>query len=222
MITFDPPLPQWKVDAIQAQHWTYYAKVYVAWDTKWWSLNDFGPSNSETTSWVTFMDAGEANNTWRMMSPVRGNIPMLFFSAVGDEAKRVEALSDEEIMNEVTSKLRRAFPKKTIDQPSEIFFNRWGQDPFFQGAYSAYAVGYNQQKELLKPIEANGQGKIFFAGEAFSAKFTGYLQAAADSGQVAAQKVMQSLGVAAAVAEMACSFHVKLVTITAALLMLAN
>jgi hypothetical protein len=61
------------------------------------------------------MDAGEANNTWRMMSPVRGNIPMLFFSAVGDEAKRVEALSDEEIMNEVTSKLRRAFPKKTID-----------------------------------------------------------------------------------------------------------
>jgi len=103
------------VDAIKAQTWTYYAKVYVAWDTKWWSLSDFGPSNSETTSWVTFMDAGEANNTWRMMSPVRGNIPMLFFSAVGDEAKRVEALSDEEIMNEVTSKLRRAFPKKTID-----------------------------------------------------------------------------------------------------------
>jgi monoamine oxidase len=42
---------------------------------------------------------------------------MLFFSAVGDEAKRVEALSDEEIITEVTSKLRRAFPRKNINPP---------------------------------------------------------------------------------------------------------
>ena len=131
MITFDPPLPQWKVDAIQARAWTYYAKVFLSWDKKWWSLSDFGPSNSDTTSWVTFMDEGEANSTWRVMSPVRGSIPMLMFHSEGDEAKRIEDLSDEEIMNEVTSKLRRAFPKKTINPPSTIFFNRWGKDPFF-------------------------------------------------------------------------------------------
>lgn len=77
------------------------------------------------------------------MSPVRGDTPMLFFSCVGDEAKRVESLSDDEIMAEVTSKLKRAFPKKKINPPSGIFFNRWGQDEFFKGAYSAYTVGYD-------------------------------------------------------------------------------
>ena len=74
------------MNAIQAQHWTYYSKVYVAWETKWWSLDDFGPSDEETTSWIVLMDAAEANNTWRIMSPVRGKVPMLFFSATGDEA----------------------------------------------------------------------------------------------------------------------------------------
>lgn len=131
MITFEPPLPQWKVDAIQAQGWTFYAKVFCAWDKQWWSTSDFGESDEEQTAWISLMDEGEAGNQWRMMSPVRGDTPMLFFSAVGDEAKRVEALSDEEIITEVTSKLRRAFPRKTINPPSSIFFNRWGQDPFF-------------------------------------------------------------------------------------------
>lgn len=62
MITFEPQLPQWKLDAIDAQGWTNYAKVYCAWDKQWWTEDDFGESDEDMTAWVSLMDAGEANN----------------------------------------------------------------------------------------------------------------------------------------------------------------
>ena len=70
MISFDPPLPDWKIEALAAQKMATYVKIFAGWDEKWWKESDFAPSTPDGMSWVILMDGeGNDNERWKVMGP---------------------------------------------------------------------------------------------------------------------------------------------------------
>ena len=61
-----------------------------------------------------------------------------------------------------------------------IYYYRWSQDPFTQGAYSKPIVGFTS-----KDFSKLGQnlGRLYFAGEATSEDWYGYMQGAYLTGE---------------------------------------
>jgi monoamine oxidase len=68
--------------------------------------------------------------------------------------------------------------------------SRWANDPFAQGAYSAALPGHAGARAVLAaPVD----GRLFFAGEATSPNFFSTAHGARDSGERAAQEVMEAV-----------------------------
>ncbi|MDB5501048.1 MAG: amine oxidase [Tardiphaga sp.] len=67
--------------------------------------------------------------------------------------------------------------------------SRWSHDPFAQGAYSAASPGHAGARAVLAaPVD----GRLFFAGEATSAHFFSTAHGARDSGERAAEEVLET------------------------------
>ena len=90
------------------------------------------------------------------------------FTCIGDEGLRVQNLTDVEVVQEVTLKLRRAFRDLTIPDACDVYVTRWEHDPLMKGSFSFIPVQENPNAltDLIKPIQIKGQGSIWFAGEA--------------------------------------------------------
>jgi monoamine oxidase len=70
------------------------------------------------------------------------------------------------------------------------WLQNWQRDPYSRGAYSYARVGgADAGDELAKPVE----GTLFFAGEA-TARVTGTVEGALESGRRAARQVLRALG----------------------------
>jgi hypothetical protein len=65
-------------------------------------------------------------------------------------------------------KLRRAFRDLTISDAVDVYVTRWDHDPLMKGSFSFIPVQENPNFliDLIKPVQAKGQGSIWFAGEA--------------------------------------------------------
>ena len=75
--------------------------------------------------------------------------------------------------------------------PTDVFVTKWDEDPLVRGSYSWLSVVRENQSDivsdLIKPIEQEGHGTIYFAGEAVHKKHRGYIHSAYLSGQDAAE-----------------------------------
>jgi polyamine oxidase len=132
LISFDPPLPDWKLEALNASRMTSYVKVFAAWNQKWWKDTDFAPSTMDGMTWVVMMDGdGESNNQWKIMGPLVSKTPIIMFSAVDEEGKRVESLTEQEVKTEIAEKLRRAYPNRTVPEPDYLKKTDWGKNELF-------------------------------------------------------------------------------------------
>ena len=69
---------------------------------------------------------------------------------------------------------------------SAIFYHRWSKDEFTQGAYSEPVVGTTSQD--FKNLGAR-LGRLYFAGEATSEDWYGYMQGAYLSGKEKGQMI---------------------------------
>ena len=67
-----------------------------------------------------------------------------------------------------------------------IFYRRWSKDPFTRGAYSEPVVGMTPQDFSNF---AENLGRLYFAGEATSEKWYGYMQGAYLTGKKQGQKI---------------------------------
>ena len=139
-ITFNPPLPNWKVKALKSLKMTSYTKVFAVWEKQWWTNSDFPVSDDNGTSWVFLTDKESDNYKWVIFIVMRSSVPMLMFPAIGDEGLRVEGLTNAQISAEIAAKLKLAFPASNIKAPTDVFVPRWSYDPFFKGAFPLWTV----------------------------------------------------------------------------------
>lgn len=174
-VTFNPPLPEWKVKSIQQLGFGLLNKVILCWDKSFWDndTNLFGHIGSTTSS------RGELFLFWNLYKS-----PVLMALVAGDAAGIMEKVTDDVIVGRCLTVLKNIFGASQVPQPKEFVVTRWRADPWSRGSYSYIATGSSghdldilaspvaypandtslnssssgQAKELLPP-------RLFFAGE---------------------------------------------------------
>lgn len=111
---------------------------------------------------------------------------ILFATVVSDEAYRIERQPDEQTKHEATSVLRKMFPDLTIPEPTAFLYPRWSTTPWSYGSYSNWPP--STTLEMHENLRAN-VGRLWFAGEATSAQYFGFLHGAWFEGRDAGMQI---------------------------------
>ncbi|MCJ1484081.1 hypothetical protein MMC06_004249 [Schaereria dolodes] len=176
-ITFSPSLPTWKQEGIETFSMGTYTKIFMQFppDQVFWNTS---------TQFFLYADPFE-----RGYFPVfqsldgPGFLPgsgILFVTVVSSQSYRVEAQDDESTKEQVLAVLREMYGATNVPLPTAFLYPRWSLEPWAYGSYSNWPPGTTL--EMHQNLRAN-VGRLFFAGEATSAEYYGFLHGAWFEGQ---------------------------------------
>jgi polyamine oxidase len=180
-ITFEPELPSWKQDAIATFSMGTYTKIFFQFNETFWPTD---------TQYMLYADPRSRGYyaIWQSLStePFLPGSNIIFATSVGEQSYRIEAQDDETTKAEGLAVLRNMFPNITIPEPTAFMYPRWTQTPWSYGSYSNWPVGTTL--EMHQNLRANVD-RLYFAGEATSAMYFGYLHGAWFEGREAGQRI---------------------------------
>ncbi|THC91472.1 hypothetical protein EYZ11_009055 [Aspergillus tanneri] len=180
-VQFHPSLPPWKQTSIHKFNMGTYTKLFLQFNETFWPPD---------TQFMLYADP-----TTRGYYPVfqslstEGFLPgsnILFATVVQDQAYRVERQSTLQTKSEILSVLRRMFPHKRVPDPLAFTYPRWTKEPWTYGSYSNWPAGTTL--EMHQNLRANVH-RLWFAGEATSAPYFGFLHGAWFEGREAGEQV---------------------------------
>ncbi|KAJ5242037.1 uncharacterized protein N7469_000364 [Penicillium citrinum] len=180
-VTFNPKLPYWKRTAIEKFSMGTYTKIFLQFNETFWPRD---------TQYFLYADPTTRGYypVWQSLS-APGFIPesnIIFVTVVSQEAYRVERQSDEETKKEVMKVLRDMYPEKDIPEPTAFMYPRWSMTPWSYGSYSNWPP--STTLEMHENLRAN-VNRLWFAGEATSAQYFGFLHGAWFEGRDAGQQI---------------------------------
>ncbi|CBX91292.1 similar to polyamine oxidase [Plenodomus lingam JN3] len=180
-ITFEPALPEWKQDAIATFSMGTYTKMFFQFNETFWPTDKqfFLYADPTTRGYYTI---------WQSLS-TDGFLPgsnILFATLVDEQSARVEAQNNETTKAEAMAVLRNMFPDINVPEPTAFYYPRWGQVPWSYGSYSNWPAGTTL--EMHQNLRANVD-RLYFAGEAQSAEYFGFLHGAWFEGQEVGQRI---------------------------------
>ncbi|XP_011091897.1 polyamine oxidase 1-like [Sesamum indicum] len=182
-ISFSPPLPRWKTEAISNIDIMVYTKVFLKFPHKFWPCGpdkEFFIYAHERRGYYTF---------WQHMENAYPGSNILVVTLTNGESQRIEAQSDEETMREAMEVLRNMFGHD-IPDAVDILVPRWWNNRFQRGSYSNYPIYVDRQ--LVDDIKAP-VGRIFFTGEHTSEKFNGYVHGGYLSGVETTKALLEEM-----------------------------
>ncbi|KAI8626105.1 amine oxidase [Xylariaceae sp. FL1651] len=181
VVQFEPKLPRWKREAIEQFQMGTYTKVFFQFNETFWDPE---------TQYFLYADAN-----FRGYYPVWQSLTgpgfdegsnIIFVTMVGQQSYRIEEQPDEVTKAEGMEVLRAMFPDKDIPEPIDFMYPRWSTEEWAFGSYSNWPVGMTLEKH--QNLRANVD-RLWFAGEATSAGYFGFLQGAWFEGRDAAQRI---------------------------------
>ena len=180
-VDFSPELPEWKQTAIQKFNMGTYTKIFMQFNETFW------PDDTQYFLYASPTTRGEYP-VFQSLSTERflpgSNI--LFVTVVAEQAYRIERQTDSQTKEEVLSILRQMFPDKSIPEPTAFLYPRFTTEPWAFGSYSNWPAGTTL--EMHQNLRANTH-RLWFAGEATSAPYFGFLHGAWYEGQEAGEQV---------------------------------
>ncbi|KAK2589682.1 hypothetical protein QQS21_012637 [Conoideocrella luteorostrata] len=169
-VSFKPQLPEWKRAAISKFNMGTYTKLFMQFNETFW------PTDTEYFLYASPTKRGYYP-VWQSLSKT-GFLPdsnIIFATVIQDESYRVEQQTDEQTKKEMMGVLREMFPNVTIPEPTGFMYPRWTKKPWAYGSYSCWPIGTTL--EMHQNLRANA-GRLWFAGEATSAEYYGFLHGA--------------------------------------------
>uniref|UniRef100_A0A803LC14 Amine oxidase domain-containing protein n=1 Tax=Chenopodium quinoa TaxID=63459 RepID=A0A803LC14_CHEQI len=165
LISFRPPLPRWKTEAIEKCDVMVYTKIFLKFPSKFW------PSGVEKEFFIYAHERRGYYTFWQHMDNAYPGSNILVVTLTNDESKRVEAQSDQETLREAMEVLKDMFGPD-IPDATDVLVPRWWNNRFQRGSYSNYPIISNNKvaRDLKDPV-----GRIFFSGEHTSERFNGYV-----------------------------------------------
>jgi lysine-specific histone demethylase 1 len=153
-IIFEPPLPEWKREAIDRMGYGLMNKLIVQFPDCFWGYS--------TRSIVHACNERRGRFRFTICLPPPANILILFVT--GTFAKELEILTDDETLVQIMSFLQQIFPQRTIPDPIRYKFSRWSQDPLAYGSYSNFAV-HSSPHTIALLAKETADGRVHWAGE---------------------------------------------------------
>lgn len=200
-ITFTPSLPDWKQSSIATFAMGTYTKMFYQFNETFWPTDTqfFLYAHPTTRGYYT---------VWQSLS-TEGFLPgsnIIFATLVDEQSYRIEAQDDAITMQEGLEVLRQMFPNITVPEPIAFLYPRWTQTPWSYGSYSNWPTGTTL--EMHENLRAN-IGRLYFAGEATSAEYFGFLHGAWFEGQEAGLRIAGMLSDECENKESGCGEYVK-------------
>lgn len=128
------------------------------------------------------------------------NDNILMVTVTYKESERIERMLDVDVAKEVVDVLQIMFPKITVPMPIDILVPRWRSNPLFRGTYSNWPIGMlSEHHDNMRAPLPQGSGstatnpRLWFAGEAMSQDYYGYLHGAWIEGEKTARKIMDCM-----------------------------
>ncbi|KAJ5344227.1 uncharacterized protein N7506_002592 [Penicillium brevicompactum] len=180
-VQFSPKLPDWKQEAIQKFTMGTYTKIFFQFNETFW------PSETQYHLYADPVTRGWYP-IWQSLS-TPGFLPdsnIIFVTVTNEFAYRAERQTDEETKKEAMEVLRKMFPEKEIPEPTAFMYPRWTQEPWAYGSYSNWPPATSL--EMHQNLRANA-GRVWFAGEATSPTFFGFLHGAYFEGLDAGRQI---------------------------------
>ncbi|KAJ8583837.1 amine oxidase [Rhizopogon salebrosus TDB-379] len=183
-VTFNPALPAWKVEAIQNMVMATYTKIFLQFTEKFWF----------DTQMAVYADKERGRYPiWQSLDVV-DFLPgsgLVFVTVTGDFSLRIEAMEDSDVQAEVMEVLRAMYPNMTVPDPVAFYFKRWQADPLFRGSYSNWPASFVPGH--AKNLKATVDERLWFAGEATSFKYYGFLHGAYYEGLYAGEEIAKCI-----------------------------
>ncbi|MEM7286069.1 MAG: NAD(P)/FAD-dependent oxidoreductase [Actinomycetota bacterium] len=178
-ITFEPPLPDAKVAAIDGIGMGRLEKVVLRFDQPFWRRDPTRPQNlffiDDATPCPLFFDLGDG-----------AGHPFLAALVTGDHGTRLVNDPDS-VVAEAMQALETMFPGR-VPTPVATHTTRWQLDPFSLGSYSTIRPETTEEHfdDLVAPVGT----RLLFAGEATNKARPGYVDGAIDSGLREAGRIL--------------------------------
>ncbi len=176
-VEFSPPLPAAKQQAIDRIGMGLMNKLYLIFEDDFWDD-------------VTLLNyvSSDGGSMWEFLNLNVLGEPILLGFTVGEHARQLEKLSDEEIVADAMSILRNMYGDETLE-PLDYVRTKWASDPYAIGAYSYSHVGVTKSDytALAEPV----MDRVFFAGEATIMDHTATVHGAYLSGIREAQQIYE-------------------------------
>lgn len=169
-VRFDPPLPEWKAEALSRVVYGHAAKLVVP------LARPAGPS--------AVLAVTERFWTWTAMGGTGMVQPVV--SALAGSAPALERLRVHEGPFRWLTRLQALRPDLTLAERGAVLAT-WSDDPWSRGAYSTRPVGERPEDDelLARPV-----GRLHFAGEHTAGKWAGLMEGALRSGLRVAGEVL--------------------------------
>ncbi|KAJ7584862.1 amine oxidase [Mycena floridula] len=170
-VKFHLTLPVCKQEAIESMigvTMATYTKIFVGFPKKFWFDTEMGIyADSERGIYPVWQSLDHTSSI--------PNSGILFVTVTGDYSVRIETMSDSQVQAEVMDVLRDMFPHVAIPAPIDFYFAQWHSNPLFRGSYSNWPASFLPQHH--ENLRANVD-RLFFAGEATSLWYYGFLHGA--------------------------------------------
>ncbi len=186
-VTFDPPLPEWKQQALADLPMGNFKKVVVQVGQD--ALKDLQLP-------ITGRDVDDMRVEYVL--GVLGRDDTIFAMTGGDVSNDYRDAGKEAAVADVCRRLTKMLGKDVRPDKVKAFVSTWDTDPWSQGSYSVAKPGAFGARELgRKPVG----GGLFFAGEAYDSPGEGdqgmswqtYLPGAWRTGGMAAREILEAL-----------------------------
>ncbi|KAL4865832.1 hypothetical protein BDV12DRAFT_210915 [Aspergillus spectabilis] len=180
-VDFTPTLPEWKQTAIEKFNMGTYTKIFMQFNETFW------PRDTQFFLYASPTTRGYYPVFQSLSTP--GFLPesnIIFVTVVDAQAYRVERQSNEQTKAEILEILRLMFPDIPIPDPIAFTYPRWSTEPWAHGSYSNWPAGTTL--EMHQNLRANVD-RLWFAGEATSAQYFGFLHGAWFEGKEAGMSV---------------------------------
>lgn len=160
-----------------------YTKIFMQWP----SHQVFWDTNTQFFLYADPVERGYYPVFQSLDGP--GFLPgsgILFVTVVQDQSYTVEAQDDATTKAQVLAVLRSMYGDDKVPEPEAFYYPRWSLEPWAYGSYSN--VPPSMTLEMMENFRAN-LGRLWFAGEAYSPEYYGFLQGAYFEGQAAGAQI---------------------------------
>ncbi|KAK4692806.1 polyamine oxidase, partial [Lecanoromycetidae sp. Uapishka_2] len=186
-VTFSPEFPFWKQEGIETFSMGTYTKIFLQFppDQVFWntSYQFFLYADPDERGYYPLFQSLDASG----FLPGSG---IIFVTVTQDQSYVVEAQDDATTKAQVLEVLRNMFGAANVPDPIAFLYPRWSLEPWAYGSYSNWPPATSL--EMHENLRAN-LGRLYFAGEATSTEYYGFLHGAWFEGQAVAEEILDCL-----------------------------
>ncbi|KIX02807.1 uncharacterized protein Z518_08750 [Rhinocladiella mackenziei CBS 650.93] len=184
-ITFDPPLPEAKVELGKNNVHGYTLKVMVMYSEPWW--------RKKGLSGAIMSFKGPITTCRDSSNDAKGMFSLTCFTN-GDFGRQMSLLPQQERFNAILAHIKRVYGPyvDSVPDPIAVTEHEWAKDQWAQGcpcpaSPPGIMTKYNHALRT-------SHGKVHFVGTETAYEWKGYMEGAVQSGERGAKEVIDALG----------------------------